>query len=220
MGVLGGLILKPTGEVAIRAIDFDANIYGLISNDAAYEVQNFEIETKLVINPNGIFQSLLAMGEVQTGPILRYGFIFDKTSGEQMRITINDGTIGATSFTHSQVLTAGTYNITAKKYGNTGEITIDGNTESGIVSAVVAYKGDDMSVGAFKQNTVYGSKYNAPVATVKYWSSTALGVRVNSLVDLDIANGDINTVPNVAINKPASSDMTFVPAGGGKYTTI
>ena len=64
------------------------------------------------------------------------------------------------------------------------------------------------------------NNFNGDIHALKFYKLNVLGARVSELINLDWNNGDINTVPNIGVDKPASSDMTWVPAGSGTYVDI
>ena len=115
--------------------------------------------------------------------------------------------------------------VNCKIYGGNIYFDINGNTNNTALLNPIRYNTFGVTetllgaisnaAGVNQDNPFYGNCHH-----LKVYELDASGNQIKDLIITDFNNGDINTVPNIGTDKPASSDMLWVPSGSGTYIDI
>ncbi len=202
----------------LRVAYFDSTNYGFGGYHVDYELQNFEYEWK------GIFQSgssrIWGVNQSNINP---------RRSGH---ILISSGTFPGFQYANSNSSNINIFHTTTtaslegnlvvwifKKFGTNYEFTINGILKIGSITDTIIYNSGE-GTGTYVGRRSVPSTPLPFIGTMnycKYYELNSSGVRINDLINYDFNNGDAYVVPNTATDKPASSDMTWMPEGSGVY---
>ena len=211
MGFLGGLILKPVG--GDQAGVFDDTNYGKISDNALFEAQHFELEFDFEDNEDNAFYPLFTIGIDSSATTDGHWYLRRKSSNVLAYRNLDEGT----TYDLANINRLGFNSISLRKYGTTLKSIVNGGGEvTQSVQDNIPFFSGFVWVGT-RVGLVLG---DFKLHKVKFWSLDGSGNRVDELINLNWNNGNANTVPNIGADKPASSDMTWVPAGSGTYVDI
>ncbi len=213
-------ILKKGGAVNKAAV-FNNSDYGEIGQDiTTLRNEHFEVECRLLVNNRSIEQGIIDIEAAFISSAWR-GFLLKIGTPGQLRA----GVFGSfVNITPNDTIPIGSYTkINALYYSGDVHVFINDVFEQ---TTVVNNSGNWVTGG---WDRIAGSQANPTdpiifldgnIDYVKYYELNSSGVRINSFLDYSFNNGDINTVPNIGADAPASSDMTWVPAGSGEYVDI
>ena len=132
----------------------------------------------------------------------------------------NVSNITTNFFTERDVL----YKINQKKYNNNWYLYEDDLLkDSGTVTGATGSNPYSSIGGLYNSltlNTPISWRIKAKLYTFQLFELDSSGNRISELVNLDLDNGDSNSIPNIGANAPVSSDMIWVASGSGTYEDI
>ena len=221
---MGTNLLNPFEIFAIggaqRSADFDGTNYGFDSYRSEYELQNFEYEWQ------GIWQTgssrIYGINQSNVNG-RRSGHILIASSGGGIQFQYTTGASNSVNKAHTEFtfadLLGTTVKINFKAFGTSYEFTVNGTLESGTISTTFIYNtGDGTACYVGRRSTSSSAlPFIGTMDYCRYFELNGSGVRINDFIDYNFNNGDADTVPNTAADAPASSDLTWTPAGSGVY---
>ena len=226
MGVWPTLILKPTA--VDQAAIFNNSEYLTNASDASYEVQDFEYKVRLeCLNDSNfktfgsVAQNIAPFSDDRTGWYIRIN-----SSGT---ISIFCGTGSGFSFfgfnSNNSIANDNVRDIVIKRINQNWTLEVDSSGEAITLTGTqttIGFSSFGFLFGGWKSSDVVqaSNKYIGNLELCEYYELNGSGTRINQLIKLDINSGDINTIPNIGTDKPATSDMTWNPAGSGTYVNI
>ncbi len=212
-------ILKLKSVGGDKAGDFDGVRFGTIPKSSSYELQN--IEVIITSAPDNVtspkISSFFGLSNSLTeGIFIRYDFRNSASEGSyeafiqgQLRLITPNESIG---LGEENEIKLKIFNGNFFSFLNGVPIT------SGSV-ATITYTSDNVLIGA-ENRLAANEKIEGTIRSVVVNELNSSGDFVKELINLDWNNGDVNTVPNIGADAPASSDMTWVPAGSGTYVDV
>lgn len=215
-------IFAPTTK---RAGVFDIDAYGSITRNAsAYELQDFqyEIEFKRNAQGSGGFETLFSINNNSgASNFSGWRLVLVKATGEPLVFFAESSSVRLLKGFGSNVGVGVKTKLKVEKFNGSYLLYQNDNLEETDTIANVFYNDTEPVLQGINFNDLANDQEcDAFISLSTFNSLDSSGDIVDNLIDLDFENGDTNTITNIATDAPASSDMTWVPAGSGTYENI
>ena len=204
-------ILKLKATVGERAGLFDGTKHCESPWKSEYGVTWYEIEVEFIYTSNGV-NRILSLDDS-----LPRGFLIQGVDS-LLRVHHNGGFVSITD-----VLFDGErYTINVRSNAFSYRVRVDDVLEidDPPKSALVTTGAAGFVVGGIFFSGSYFHEGGLSIINTSFHETNAVGDKTNELFIPDWENGDINTIPNIGADAPASSDAIWSPAGSGTYVNI
>ena len=209
MGVFPTLILKPTaGE---RAGLFDGTKHCESPWKSEYGVPWYEIEVEFIYTANGVNRILSLDDSALRGLLIQGVGSLLRVHHNTSFVSISDALFDGERYTINVRSNNFTYRVRVNDV-----LEIDLGTKGALITTGAA----GFVVGGIFFSGSYFHEGGLSIINTSFHETNSAGDITNELFIPDWENGDINTIPNIGADAPASSDAIWSPAGSGTYVNI